>query len=214
MFENADVFVFTMGLTEAWQSKSDGAVVPLAPGVVGANVPDGSYLPKNFTVTEVLSDLEQLIVFLREKNPRLRIILTVSPVPLIATFEQEHVLLATTYSKSVLRAAAGEMAKCYSHVDYFPSFEIVTGSYSRGRYFADNLREVTGTGVEHVMKCFLKHYAGIAPRLSQPDDLAERARKADWFQAEARAALNIVCDEEEIEFSATPSAATDRNHAG
>ena len=41
------------------------------------------------------------------RTPKLRILLTVSPVPLTATAGDDHVLLATTYSKSVLRAGRG-----------------------------------------------------------------------------------------------------------
>ena len=33
MFEQSEIFIFTLGLTEAWRSKKDGAVFPLAPGV-------------------------------------------------------------------------------------------------------------------------------------------------------------------------------------
>lgn len=203
MVETADVFVFTLGLTEAWHSANDGAVVPLAPGVLKARVPDGAYQPKNFSVGEVIDDLEQIVALLRGKNPKLRIILTVSPVPLIATFENEHVLVATTYSKSVLRAAAGEVADANRRIDYFPSYEIITGSFNRGRYFADDLREVRPEGVDHVMRCFLKHYAGIdaAPRQARPRETdAHKAR--DWLRAESAAGMNVVCDEEEVETSA------------
>ena len=35
MFEQADWLVFTLGLTEAWRSKADGAIFPVAPGVAG-----------------------------------------------------------------------------------------------------------------------------------------------------------------------------------
>ena len=41
-------------------------------------------------------------------NPKARLVLTVSPVPLAATASGSHVLPATIYSKSVLRAAAQE----------------------------------------------------------------------------------------------------------
>ncbi|MGK3891080.1 hypothetical protein, partial [Enterococcus faecium] len=34
MFAGLDVFVFTLGLTEAWVSRVDGAVFPIAPGVI------------------------------------------------------------------------------------------------------------------------------------------------------------------------------------
>lgn len=31
----------------------------------------------------------------------------------------------------------------HDNVAYFPSYEIITGSYNRGRYYDDGLREVT-----------------------------------------------------------------------
>ena len=35
MFKNLDVFVFTLGLTEAWRARTDKAVYPVCPGVAG-----------------------------------------------------------------------------------------------------------------------------------------------------------------------------------
>jgi hypothetical protein len=46
-------------------------------------------------------------------------------------------------------------------VHYFPSYEVITGAYTRGRYFAEDLRNVTEEGVSHVMRLFLSHAAGI-----------------------------------------------------
>jgi hypothetical protein len=192
MFEKADVFIFTLGLTECWMSRHDHAVVPLPPGALGAKVSADAYEPKNFTVAEVMADLQALLGKLELTNPKLRIILTVSPVPLVATFEQEHVLAATTYSKSVLRAAAGETVRNNANVAYFPSYEIITGSYSRGRYFAEDLRQVTTSGVDHVMRSFLKHYAATFPPPSSA--VSDRQR----FESEAAAAMEVVCDEEEL----------------
>ena len=37
LLTNVDVFVFTLGLTEAWRSKEDGSVFSAAPGVVGGS---------------------------------------------------------------------------------------------------------------------------------------------------------------------------------
>jgi hypothetical protein len=198
MFESADVFVFTLGLTEAWISKSDEAVVPLAPGVAGAGKAADDYVPKNFTVAETIADLTELVRLFQRVNPRVRILLTVSPVPLIATYEDRHVLEATTYSKSVLRAAAGEIANNNAHVAYFPSYEIITGSFNRGAYFAEDLREVTEAGVDHVMKTFLRHYAGV--ETSRPH--VGKSAASERFRTETRAGMEIVCDEEVIEGSA------------
>lgn len=187
MVEKLDVFVFTLGLTEAWQAREDGAVVPLAPGTLSAAVPANAYEPHNFSVAEVSADLDKLVSLIRRFNPDARIVLTVSPVPLIATFENEHVLTATTYSKSVLRVAAGEAARGYHHVAYFPSFEIITGNFNRGRYFADDLREVREEGVNHVMRLFMHHYTEGGIELT-----------IDPIMEDMKAGMDIICDEEEI----------------
>src|SRR5205823_7433624 len=142
MFEQLDVFTFTLGLTEAWCSKSDGAVFPLAPGVAGGEMDFGFYTFTNFTVDEVIADLNRFIRKLGDVNHRANVILTVSPVPLVATYEGRHVLQATTYSKAVLRVAAETIRKEHRNVDYFPSYEIITGQFNRGAYFEGDLRSV------------------------------------------------------------------------
>ena len=65
-----------------------------------------------------------------------------------------HVLTATTYSKSVLRAVAGMVAEEKNFVDYFPSYEIITHPVFRGMFFAPNMRNVVPEGVETVMRHF------------------------------------------------------------
>jgi hypothetical protein len=181
MFADLDVFVFTLGLTEAWRAKSDGAVFPLAPGVAGGVFNPDIYEFVNFGVAETVQDLKGFVARLARVNPRARVILTVSPVPLIATYEARHVLVSTTYSKSVLRVAAEEVARSSTNVTYFPSYEIVTGNYNRGRYFESDLRSVTRAGVEHVMRMFFRHFARDVA-------IAEAVRQT----------MDIVCEEERL----------------
>ena len=193
MFKQLDVLVFTLGLTEAWRSRIDGAVYPLAPGVV-AGTPDAErYEFVNFDVRDVVVDLQTVLARLRNVNPAARVILTVSPVPLIATYEDRHALVATTYSKAVLRAAAEEVVRGDPASDYFPSYELITGNHTRGAYFEDDLRSVTTSGVEHAMRLFLSHYLGAETSSTLAKDL----------EREAKAVRGIVCDEEAIDAGTT-----------
>jgi hypothetical protein len=186
MFETLDVFVFTLGLTEAWRAKADGAVFPIAPGVAGGTMDHDHYEFVNFTAAEVDSDLETFLALLAKINPGAQVILTVSPVPLAATYTERHVLVATTYSKSVLRAATEQIVQRHPHCDYFPSYEIITGSFNRGRYFGEDLRDVSPAGVDHVMRLFFEHYAPSV-----------KSNKMDEnFLAEARKNIHFLCDEE------------------
>jgi hypothetical protein len=201
MFETLDVFVFTLGLTEAWRSRIDGSVYPLAPGVAAGSHDPARHEFVNFSVDEARADLATFVRELRDVNRGCRIVLTVSPVPLIATYELRHVLVSTTYSKAVLRVAAEETVRQFCDVDYFPAYEIVTGNHARGAYYEDDLREVNAQGVADVMRVFLRHYAEIAEAPSPaaeslPSETAPLDTSAD---ASSDSLDDIVCDEESIE---------------
>lgn len=196
MVAEMDVFIFTLGLTEAWCNRQDGAIYPLCPGVAGGEFQPERHGFVNFRAAEVVADLSDAIALIGAQNRAARVILTVSPVPLIATMEERSVLTATTYSKSVLRVAADEVAAAFPQVAYFPAYEIITGPHARGRYYDDTLRDVTEAGVGHVMRLFLRHY--VAPEaLGAPspviaDPAAEAAAAQHAMLAEAAA---VLCDE-------------------
>lgn len=192
VFTDADVLVFTLGLTEAWQSKIDGSVFPLAPGVVA-----GSFDPKlhefiNFTATDVDADMTLFLEKLKARNLAIKVLLTVSPVPLIATYENRHVLVSTTYSKSVLRVVADQVVSRFGWVDYFPSYEIITGSYAGGLYYEADHREVNSRGVAHAMRCFVRNYT------ADPEHSRQREEAAQVRVIES-ARRDIICDEEAID---------------
>jgi len=193
MFETLDVFVFTLGLTECWRSHEDGAVFPLCPGVEGGTFDPDRYEFYNQTVSEVIADMESVIAYVARVNPHAQIVLTVSPVPLMATAAaDEHVLTATTYSKSVLRVAAQTLKDGHQNVHYFPSFEIITGAYNRGAYYAEDLRNVTEEGVSHVMRLFLKHAASL--EAETPHREKADAQSTAFERAAARF-VEVECEE-------------------
>lgn len=199
MFETLDIFVFTLGLTEAWVSKADGAVFPVCPGVAGGVFDNDKFEFVNFGVNDVISDLDEFLHLLREVNPSARVIVTVSPVPLIATAENRHVLVSTTYSKSALRVACEEAANKYDFVEYFPSYEIITGAFNRGSYFADDLRSVTEDGVSHVMRLFLAHATDDLGATPETENMADRHEED--FVRKMSHVVDTTCEEELIEAS-------------
>ena len=200
MFETLDVFVFTMGLTEAWIDKRDGTVYPICPGVYGGEFDPEIHQFHNFTSNEIIEDLMQLVVLLGKINSTAKIILTVSPVPLVATAEDRSVLLSTVYSKSALRVAAEEVVRQYpDSVFYFPSYEIITGHHAQGGYFDDDLRSVTTEGVDHVMRIFFKH---LSIGFDQNETVPEPQNKKALVQ-QVQKATQLVCEEELLDAAPT-----------
>jgi GSCFA family len=192
MFTDCSIFIFTLGLTEAWVSASGDTVFPVAPGVVAEDVTGGSYKFQNFTYEETINDLTDFMNGLRGINPDVAVILTVSPVPLVATYTTEHVLVATTHSKAILRAVCSAAEATWTNVYYFPAYEIISGHYNGGAYYDANKRTVSAVGVEHVMRVFQATYFGKG----QTDPLSEH--KHSMLEAAYAGGKDIICDEDWI----------------
>ena len=186
VFLQSDVFIFTLGLTEAWVSKADGAVFPLCPGTVAGSFDESQYEFKNFSYFEIFEDLVAFMGKVRAVNPAMRFLLTVSPVPLTATKSDQHVLSATSYSKSVLRAVAGHLSQEIDFVDYFPSYELITGPSMRSMFFEPNMRSVHPAGVDYVMSHFFA---------SHPPTEQRSANEQATARIPVVAAMDVVCEE-------------------
>ncbi|WP_236571777.1 GSCFA domain-containing protein [Rhodovarius lipocyclicus] len=199
LLTEARVLVLTLGLTEAWLAPC-GAALPVPPGVLGIEEGAGEARFHNFTFEEVAADLAALMEELGEDNPGLRVILTVSPVPLVATYEARHVLESNTLSKAVLRAAADRAARDHAAITYFPSFEMVTSHLAPSDAFAPDRRSVSEAMVGRVMALFGRHFladaSGLAPVLNVPPPPPDITPEQE---AAYRARTGILCDEERLD---------------
>lgn len=154
-----NVFIFTLGLTEGWENVDTGQVYPICPGTLAGAFDPACHVFKNYQYPEIKQDLDASLQLMQDMNPDIKLLLIVSPVPLTATASEDHVLVASTYSKSVLRSVAGDMTQSHQCVDYFPSYEVITGTPSRGMFYEENMRSVAQEGVDVVMEYF---FVGLA----------------------------------------------------
>ncbi|WP_244195360.1 GSCFA domain-containing protein [Brevibacterium iodinum] len=185
MFRELDVFVFTLGLTEGWEAVSDGTMYPVAPGTAAGQYDRRKYRFRNIRYSQVMQDLREFWRMLKEVNPGARMLLTVSPVPLAATASGEHVLVATTYSKSVLRAVAGDLTTEEEDIYYFPSYEIITAPATHGVFYDPDLRNVNQFGVDVVMDHFFSGPIG--------EIFGDKTQAADDGE--------LICDEGKLDTS-------------
>ena len=192
-FAEMDVLVFTLGLIEAWESCGDNAVFPVCPGTIAGTFDPARHRLIVMTADEVIADFRAFLTEARRINPHFRVVLTVSPVPLMATALDRHVLDATVLAKSTLRVAAEAIAQDPG-VFYFPSYEMVTGAHMRGAGFADDLRAVTEDAVDQVMRVFARHMLDqvVPPPATAPDTAP------DFFERQRRA-VEVICEEEALD---------------
>jgi len=120
------VVVITLGLSEVWfDTQTQRYINFTVPRSLIAK------FPSRFQVhvldhTETIESLNKIVSLLGDKCRKdQRIVLTISPVPLNATFTTKDVVVANSYSKAVLRAAAEHVVTRNHHIDYFPSYESV-----------------------------------------------------------------------------------------
>ena len=151
----ADVLMFTLGMTESWVNCNDDWVYPVCPGTIAGNFDPELHRFVNLSYNQVHQALSETLSSLWAVRPDLKVLLSVSPVPLTATATGEHVLSATSDSKSTLRTVAGEFGR-YPEVDYFPSYELVMCPLPLfgKQMFDSNGRSVSAWGVGRVMDTF------------------------------------------------------------
>lgn len=156
--ERAEVFIVTPGVAEVWKSRADGSTFAQAP-------PKEAFDPEKHlfelsSVEENIENLERMYRAMREINPRLQVIVTVSPVPLLATFRSTNCVIADTVSKATLRVAVDRFCARNPEVIYFPSYEIVQ-RLSVQPFEHDNLH-IKYEMVEKIMVAFMTAYGDLA----------------------------------------------------
>ncbi len=154
LVQQAEVLVCTIGQAEVWRrrdTKEAFFMIP-PPEVIDERIHETALT----TVDENVENLCAMYELLRRHNPRLRLIVTVSPVPLLATFRDEHAVVADELSKSILRVAAHRFCETCEGVDYFPAYEIV--KRLSGSPWKDDNRHVRDEVVARVMRIFMHRY--------------------------------------------------------
>ena len=162
--EQAEVLILTLGLTEIWQDHIDQSVISLPSGPY---VREGGDMQRyKFRVSryaENLENLERIHAIMARHNPGCKLLMTLSPVNLWATFRQDlDVISASCNSKSTLRAAADEFTIRHENVFYFPAFEMATiyQPLSGQTYFAEGRENyhVNKPTVKFIMRHFFEYY--------------------------------------------------------
>jgi hypothetical protein len=136
--EETDVLILTLGLSEIWYDKASGE--PLWRALTEDKFDPERHVFRVETLAGTIEWLEAIERIREAHLPRMKIIFTVSPIPLKTTFRPVSAVTANCVSKSILRAALDEFLRRHetelnTSLYYFPAYEFVT------EYFVDPFRE-------------------------------------------------------------------------
>ena len=177
IFETTDVFVITFGLSEIWYDAETG-------GTFWRAVPMKAYDPERhkFRVCshqETLAALFKIYRLIR-KHTKAKIVFTLSPIPLFATFRPQSCITANAASKAVLRSALDEFFRseqvssdpdCF----YFPAYEMVTTLFAGP--FKNDGRHPRDIIIDAIMKVFEAFYCTTGLTRA---DAGAAFRQAQW----------------------------------
>jgi hypothetical protein len=196
MLKEMDIFIFTLGLTEAWMERKTKLVFPTAPGTIAGTYDASKFKFFNANYKQVWRDMKKVIKEILElrAGKSFKILLTVSPVPLTATASAQHVLVSTIHSKSILRAVASELVRISRYIDYFPSYEIINNPRFHSTAFAENLRSVRPEMVETVMNHFFNVHQGNSTAIQASSNniesiISQPTRPANFDDVQCEEAL-------------------------
>jgi len=184
MVASCRVVVITLGLAEVWYDTVTGYYLNDTPRPSLLRVYPGRFELHVLSFEEAHDYLEKGLQLLRaHARPDVRVILTVSPVPLAATHRPMDVMVANTYSKSVLRAVADTVCCRHEWIDYFPSYESIMLSDRLVTWEADLIhvtRDVVEMNVGRMLESYLPG--------GDVDDELTRIDQGGRLRAEGRAA--------------------------
>lgn len=168
VFESADAFFITLGLSDIWEANIGGETIVLnrAP-YLGAEILGQSTevgIENRFlTVEECMDDLRQITRIIRDRKPASTpIVFSVSPTPLKHAGGSYHPQVANSRSKATLLAAMfGFLDECGddSAISYFPAYEFFQTNPMGIDLWQGDERHPSHDAVNHVAEAFLSGYS-------------------------------------------------------
>lgn len=144
----ADLLIITFGTAWVYRYRENGLVVSNC-----HKFPAGDFERFRLSVEDIVAEYTGIITRLREVNPSVRILFTVSPIR-----HWKDGAHGNQLSKAVLLLAIDELAHLFPDVCYFPSYEIVMDELRDYRFYAEDMLHVSDVAVNYIWERFCKLY--------------------------------------------------------
>jgi hypothetical protein len=177
VFLATEFFIITLGLSEVWYDEATGGTFWRA---VPNEVFDGRrHKFRVMSMEETKADIARIHALIRKHVPEAKILFTISPIPLAATFRPVACLSANSVSKAILRASLDEFLRgkpeeMNRNLFYFPSLEIVQQGFI-DPWSHDNRHPQNGV-LDTVMKTFEAVYCVGEGSLDDASELLQMFR--------------------------------------
>jgi hypothetical protein len=144
----ADVLVWTLGTAYGYRLRDTGEVVNNC-----HKIPADRFEKELLTAEEIVSAVTEAYALLRQQNPKLRLVLTVSPVRHL-----KDTLPLNAVSKSVLRVACHYLSELLPGASYFPAYELLLDDLRDYRFYAADMLHPSEVAEQYVWEKFVGVY--------------------------------------------------------
>ena len=148
-----DLLVITWGTAWVYRYTRENIVVSNC-----HKIPSQEFERSRLSVEDIVKEYLVLIGRLREINPGLRILFTVSPIR-----HWKDGAHGNQLSKATLLLAIDRLREDLQHVYYFPAYEIVLEELRDYRFYSDDMLHMSGFTVDYIWERFL--YSFISPEV-------------------------------------------------
>lgn len=136
--------VFTLGTNHVYILNETGEIVDNC-----RKRPQRLFTERELSVDECADYLREAVTMLRQINPSVRIIITVSPIRYA-----KYGFHGSQLSKATLLLAADKLTKEMDKVVYFPAYEIVNDELRDYRFYREDMLHPTDQAVEYIWQRF------------------------------------------------------------
>ena len=142
--ESPQTAVFTLGTNHVYILNETGEIVDNC-----RKRPQRLFTERELSVNECADYLREAVTMLRQINPSVRIIITVSPIRYA-----KYGFHGSQLSKATLLLAADKLTKEMDNVVYFPAYEIVNDELRDYRFYREDMLHPTDQAVEYIWQRF------------------------------------------------------------
>lgn len=136
--------VFTLGTNHVYVLNETGEIVDNC-----RKRPQRLFTEHELSVDECADYLREAVTMLRQINPSVRVIITVSPIRYA-----KYGFHGSQLSKATLLLAADKLTKEMDNVVYFPAYEIVNDELRDYRFYREDMLHPTDQAVEYIWQRF------------------------------------------------------------
>lgn len=148
----ADAVVLTLGTAFAYRLQDTQEIISNC-----HKVPAEKFEKELLSADEIIAAIAETHAYLRRINPRLRFILTVSPVRHL-----KETLPLSSVSKSMLRVACHYLSELLPDVSYFPAYELLMDDLRDYRFYAADMLHPSEVAENYIWERFTRTYFDTA----------------------------------------------------